>query len=269
MSCKYFLQLIFFVLIAHLQSITIHYENVIPEVIIDDSLEILFLHEALGSIGQWKDFPQVLCNQLGLNGIVYERQGHGQSSPLTEKRTASYLRDYALEELPAFLESLNSDKKLLLVGHSDGGTIALLYASRFPEIVAGVVTMAAHVINEKETVSGIQPAIDAYKAGKLEGLKKYHGDKTETLFYAWADIWCSQDFLDWNITFEISNPNTKGLFIQGKDDQYGTSKQIELIEKNYTGTSLSLLLENCGHHPHLEQKSTVIEAVETWWKAPS
>ena len=260
------MQLIFFVVKIELETISIHYETVLPNTLSNDAVVILFLHEALGSIGQWKEFPQQLCDALRLNGIVYERQGHGDSSPFAKPRTASYLHEYALEELPAFLKKLGLNKKVLLVGHSDVGTIALLYAAAYPESIAGIVTMAAHVINEKETVAGIQPAIDAYEAGKLSGLQKYHGDKTNDLFYAWADIWRSKEFTDWNITQEITNSKAKGLFIQGSDDQYGTPQQIELIQKNYTGLSKAILLNNCGHHPHLEKTNTVIEHVSNWWK---
>ncbi|XOV67738.1 MAG: alpha/beta fold hydrolase [Fluviicola sp.] len=230
---------------------------------------LLFLHEALGSIKQWKDFPSRLCTELNLSGIIYERQGHGASSPLSSERTAQYLHQYALEELPAFLNAIQETRPLILIGHSDGGTIALLFASAFPDRVAGIVTMAAHVINEPETVAGIAPAISAYEAGKLSGLEKYHGGKTPNLFYAWADIWRSDVFRNWNITKEISNSNAKGLFIQGTEDQYGTERQIELISKHYIGEHTTQLLEKCGHHPHLEQTEIVLNVIKEWWNSGS
>ena len=222
---------------------------------------LLFLHEALGSIGQWKDFPETLCNKLHLPGLIYERQGHGKSSPLNDKRQADYLHNYALDELPAFLDSIDENRKLILVGHSDGGTIALLFASAFPERVQNVITMAAHVINEAETIAGIAPAVKAYESGKLDGLRKYHGEKTASLFYAWADIWRSDAFEKWDITDKISESHLSGLFVQGKDDQYGTRKQLDLISENYKGPHELLFLENCGHHPHLEQPEVVMNAI--------
>lgn len=251
-------------MITRLNKVDINYERITPESISDESTVVLFLHEALGSIGQWKQFPQELCDKLGLEGIVYERQGHGKSSPFTQSRKADYLHKYALEELPEFIEAVIPDKKILLVGHSDGGTIALLYASEHAENIAGIVTMAAHVINEPETVAGIDPAVKAYQNGKLDGLKKYHGDKTEALFYAWANIWRNDSFQNWDITDEISSPSLNGLFIQGADDQYGTEKQLELIEENFTGESKTLMITECGHHPHLEQKERVISQISEW-----
>lgn len=223
---------------------------------------LLFLHEALGGIGQWKQFPEMLCERLNLPGIVYERQGHGQSSALSETRKADYLHSYALKELPEFLEAIAENRPLILIGHSDGGTIALLFASKYRERIAGIVTMAAHVINEPETIAGIAPAIAAYRLGKLDGLQKYHGDKTDALFYAWADIWRSTAFIHWDITSEISESLVPGLFMQGADDQYGTSKQLHLIDANYAGASSSILLTNCGHHPHLEQTEKVLQSIE-------
>ena len=238
----------------------LNYIEIEPEKLASESTVLLFLHEALGSIRQWKTFPQQLCNQLGLKGIVYERQGHGDSAPFTSERDENYLHNYAFNELPVFIESVvPSDKQILLIGHSDGGTISLLYASKYPNRISGIVTMAAHVINEAETIAGIQPAVDAYELGKLDGLKKYHGDKTKDLFFAWANIWRDDRFLNWDITEEIGS-NLPSLFIQGKDDQYGTAKQLELIQSRFeNGTSL--LLDECGHHPHLEKQNEVILAI--------
>jgi len=245
---------------TYFQNIHLNYEYIHQDMANSHTV-ILFLHEALGSIRQWKDFPEKLCETLNLPGLVYERQGHGKSAPLMQKRTSNYLHQYALEELPAFLDSINERRKLLLVGHSDGGTIALLFASKFPDRVAGICTMAAHVINETETIAGIEPAVKAYELGKLNGLKKYHGDKTKALFFAWADIWRDPSFQNWNICDEIGKCEAPALFIQGADDQYGTAKQITLIEANYSGTSTSELISNCGHHPHLEQPENVIHLI--------
>jgi pimeloyl-ACP methyl ester carboxylesterase len=243
----------------------LNYIEIEPEQVYFDSIVIIFLHEALGSIGQWKSFPEHLCNELGLKGIVYERQGHGKSSAFSQERDQYYLHNYAFEELPAFIESVISpDKKILLVGHSDGGTIALLYASKFPQRISGIVTMAAHVINEKETIAGIQPAIDAYLEGKLDGLKKYHGEKTHDLFYAWATIWRDERFEDWNIVSEIGG-DFPGLFIQGMDDQYGTPKQLELIQSKFKNGN-TLLLDDCGHHPHLEKEKAVISSINSFYQ---
>jgi pimeloyl-ACP methyl ester carboxylesterase len=239
----------------------LHYQTIIPSNVSIDNVIVIFIHEALGSIGQWKSFPKKLCEVTGLKGIVYERQGHGCSSEFTEPRKADYLHRYALEELPAFLEQVvERDQRIILVGHSDGGTIALLYASQFPERIEAVITMAAHVINEPETIAGIDPAVKAYKAGKLDGLRKYHGDKTENLFYAWADTWRSQSFRNWDICNEIFSEIPNYLCIQGTDDQYGTEEQLKLIRAAIPQAE-TIMLDECGHHPHLERSEEVCKLI--------
>lgn len=249
----------------YIDPVQIHYKEVVPEVISNQDLVLVFLHEALGSIGQWKQFPALLCKKAGLKGIVYERQGHGESDPFTSKRDEHYLHNYALKELPQFIEKvIPSHQKIVLVGHSDGGSIALLYASAFPERIHSVVTMAAHVVNEPETIAGVDPAVKAFSEGKLNGLYKYHGDKTETLFCAWADTWRSEPFRKWDIRKEIVSSGYPGLFIQGADDQYGTPLQLEIIQENFKAPSKAILLEGCGHHPHLEKTNEVVEVISNW-----
>jgi pimeloyl-ACP methyl ester carboxylesterase len=251
-------------MIVKLAAIELHYQRIVPSRISSERVVLVFLHEALGSIGQWKSFPEKLCEQLGLCGIVYERQGHGKSSPFTKERDEHYLHSYAFDELPAFLESvINPEQKIVFVGHSDGGTIALLYASKFSQNVLGIVTMAAHVINEPETIAGIQPTIEAYTSGKLDGLKKYHGTKTDALFYAWANIWRDDRFRNWNIVAE-TGADIPGLFIQGAADQYETPEQLTLIKNQFENGS-TLLMDGCGHHPHLTHPTDVISAISDWY----
>lgn len=232
-----------------------------PTQIDDEKTVLIFIHEALGSIPQWRDFPLELCKKLGLEGIVYERQGHGKSDPFKQKRTARFLHEAAYFELHGLIQTLISpDKKIILVGHSDGGSIALLYASKFPQAISAVISMAAHVINEPETRAGILPAIEAFKMGKLDGLKKYHGEKTEKLFYAWANIWQDSSFLDWDIQQDIQGIKAPCLVIQGKEDQYGTIKQLELIQKNVPQAKTTFLA-HCKHHPHLEMKAELLSEI--------
>lgn len=235
--------------------------------VVDDSCVIIFLHEALGSIGQWKVFPQLVCNSLGLNGVIYEREGYGDSTPLQYKRGMNYLHEYALNELPALLDKiLPKEKKVLLVGHSDGASIALLFAAHFPERLEGVVSMAAHVIVEEVTIAGIAPAKRAFIEGKLEGLRKYHGDKTDQLFYAWADTWNLPEFRDWNICEELATITCPVLAIQGANDQYGTEKQLDLIQQSISkALTTKNIVTNCGHHPHLEKTEKVISTIANWF----
>lgn len=246
-----------------LNGISLAVAPVLAKEVVDEHTVLLFLHEALGSIGQWKSFPQQLCNTLKLNGIVYERQGYGNSSPLSSERTNAYLHQYAWEELPQLLDKLlPQEKKVILVGHSDGASIALLYAAKYPQRVQSVVSMAAHVIVEDVTLAGIAPAVQAYEQGKLDGLKKYHGDKTEQLFYAWAHTWNLPEFRDWNICKDIETIACPILAIQGVNDQYGTEKQLDLIEQHTPlATVQKVMLPQCGHHPHLEQSTKVIDLI--------
>ena len=249
-----------------LQNTTIAVQTIRVEQNRNDQVILVFLHEALGSIGQWKAFPELLCKKLQLDGFVYERQGHGNSSPFSSERTSAYLHDYAWKELNELIQTaFPSDKKIILVGHSDGGTIALLYAAKFPKNVLACITMAAHVINEPETIAGIQPAIDAYEAGKLIGLTKYHVDKTEALFYAWANTWKSPDFKNWNICNDIQSIACPVLAIQGSTDQYGTEKQLDLIKQNVAGKVKTVMFPNCGHHPHLELQDVVINEIQQFF----
>lgn len=249
---------------AKLKQGNLNFESIRVADPIADTL-IIFLHEALGSIPQWRSFPNELCQALKLNGIVYERQGHGKSDSLVDERTSRYLHEYAYKELPEFIESICApSQKLLLVGHSDGGTIALLYASKYPKNIQAVVTIAAHVINEPETIAGIQPAVEAYKSGKLIKLKEFHGEKTDVLFNAWANTWNSADFINWDITSDIDQLSAPLLAMQGSKDQYGTLKQLELIKAHVQGLCVTSLIPDAGHHPHLEKQKELIQQVTDW-----
>ena len=243
-------------------------EPIFAQEIHDPETVVIFLHEALGSIGQWKGFPQQVCNVLGLNGIVYEREGHGHSSALQKPRDSDYLHRAALDELPALLRQLLApEKKVLLSGQSDGATIALLYAHYFPSNIIGIVSIAAHVVVESVTIEGIAPAVKAFQEGKLNGLQRYHGDKTTDLFYAWSNTWTSNSFADWNICAELSNIQAPILAMQGIQDQYGTLQQLELMEQ-YAGAPVQkVVLQDCGHHPHLEKSEDVIRSIHQWYKS--
>ncbi len=251
--------------ILRLESIHLHFETIPVPTTEWDDLVAVFLHEALGSIPQWRNFPTLLCKSIGLNGIVYERQGHGESSPLSAPRDKNYLHNYALIELPRFLEEiLPPEKKIILVGHSDGGSIALLYASAFPKRVAGIVTMAAHVINEQDTITGIGPAVEAFRQGKLDKLKNYHGDKTEELFMAWSNTWTADYFRDWDISEDIKGIQAPAFILQGQLDQYGTEKQLEILKTVLQNTCTIEMLPGLGHHPHLEALESIIARISNF-----
>lgn len=236
----------------------------IHHTLISESKPILvFLHEALGSIIQWKSFPQDLCQSVNLPGIVIERSGHGKSSSLAGERDRNYLHRYADETIDVLLEVLNPHQKIILVGHSDGGSIALLLGSKKLKNLQAIVTMAAHTFVEPETLAGIHPAIEAFKSGKLNGLYKIHEDKTEALFYAWANTWLSPDFKSWDIRNEIQDFKQPVLAIQGINDQYGTEEQVNSIVDGHSNRTRKMI-PACGHHPHLEKTKEMVELISEW-----
>lgn len=220
---------------------------------------LLFLHEALGSIGQWKDFPEALVAATGLPGVVYDRQGHGGSAPLTLPRPHGYHASEAGRVLQ--LMSGLSIGRAVLVGHSDGGTIALLAAGLMPERIAAVVSEAAHVFVEEISRQGIREAFAAWQRGELEGLRKYHGDKTEALVRAWAETWLHPDFAAWSTEDMLDQVSCPVLAIQGVDDHYGSPEQVARICAGVAGPCEPLLLPDCGHTPHREQRDWVLRAI--------
>ncbi|MNJ91994.1 2-succinyl-6-hydroxy-2,4-cyclohexadiene-1-carboxylate synthase [compost metagenome] len=224
---------------------------------------LVFLHEALGSIVQWKSFPSDLCLALDLCGVVIERSGHGKSSNLTTERNIQYLHQYADETMEVLREILPPNQKYILVGHSDGGSIALIIASGKPKNLQAVVTMAAHTFVEDETLNGIYPAIEAFEAGKLDGLYRIHGEKTKTLFYAWAHTWLNPVFKNWDIRSEIHSITVPVFAMQGTDDQYGTEEQVNSIVRDHENRT-GKMIPSCGHHPHLEKKEGIVREIEKW-----
>jgi len=224
---------------------------------------LVFLHEGLGSIAQWKTFPEKLCEATGLQGLVYDRYGYGASTPLQEERTPSYLEEEAHVHFPAFLEALNVDHPLILIGHSDGGSIALLFASLFPAKVLGVATEAAHVFVEDVTLKGIQEAKHVYsESPKLKkALSRYHGDHTDSTFYGWNSTWLLPAFAYWNIENCLPQVTCPLLIVQGQDDQYGTLAQVNSIVSQSGGEATAYVVPACGHAPHAEQPELVLTAM--------
>jgi pimeloyl-ACP methyl ester carboxylesterase len=226
-----------------------------------DGRALVLLHEALGSIGLWRDFPEALAAAVGLPVLVYERHGHGGSAPAAAARTADYLRREAVEVLPRLL-SLLGIRRPLLVGHSDGGSIALLYAAAFPHRPLGAVTMAAHVFVETETLAGIRQAVSLFPRGLREKLIRYHGDNTDHVFAAWSDTWLAPWFADWNITADLPAIICPLLVIQGENDEYGTPAQVSAITGGVSGPARGLLLPDCAHQPQREARAAVLEAIQ-------
>ena len=214
---------------------------------------LLFLHEGLGCAAQWKEFPYLLCQRTGCPGLVFDRIGHGKSSPLIHPRTIRYLHEAALDELLKVVEALIPGQRFILVGHSDGGSISLIFGAARHPLLLGIITVSAHVFVEQVSLDGIAQAKEAFAQGKLKkGLARYHGDKTEPLFKAWAETWTSPWFATWNIEDLLPSIEVPLLVLQGRDDQYGTPAQVDAIVDGSSGPATPLLLEECGHAPHLE-----------------
>ena len=245
---------------TEIHSHRIHYEFINTTDAKDASL-IVFVHEGLGSVSQWKDFPLKICQKTGLPGLVYDRYGHGRSDRLQNDRKVDYLHKEAWSELPALLEKLNVAEKVILLGHSDGASIALLFASRFPEKVKSVISIAAHVLVEDVTIQGIKETGEMYKKSLKRLLEKYHAGNTEKMFYGWMDIWTSPAFRDWNICRDISDIATPVLLLQGEQDEYATIRQISEIEASVKAISGTHIIKNCGHIPHFQQFETVFPLI--------
>jgi len=228
----------------------------------DDTLPVLvFLHEGLGCIAMWGDFPQRLCQQTGCSGLVYDRLGYGQSDADVSQRSVHYLHEAALGELPQVIRHYIGERDYVVIGHSDGGSIALMHAAAQPRGLRGVVTAAAHVFVEDMTLAGIRRAQAAYAKGKLNKLRAFHEDKTDALFCAWADIWLSAPFRHWNIEYLLAAISCPLLVTQGVDDQYGSRKQVDAIVSQSQGPAAALMLEDCAHAPHHEQGEQLTEHV--------
>ena len=226
----------------------------------------VFLHEGLGSIAMWRDWPQTLCERLGMRGLVYSRPGYGLSTPRAHhvKWPVHFMTDQARDILPALLDALAIDtrerKRMWVVGHSDGGTIALLYAALHPDALAGAVVIAPHVFVEDISVESIAQTKQLYETTDLRAkLSRYHAD-VDSAFYGWNDIWLNPAFRQWSITAELASIRQPLLAIQGHDDNYGTMAQIDTIAARVPQAQL-VKLDACGHSPHRDAPARLNEAI--------
>ncbi|NRB48932.1 MAG: alpha/beta hydrolase [Saprospiraceae bacterium] len=219
---------------------------------------LIFLHEALGSVALWKAYPGLLCEALECNGVVYDRMGHGLSSPFNKARDNDYLELEAVLYLRELILELGLQQPIL-IGHSDGGTIALIYAAKYPDEVSGIITEAAHIYVEDSGSGGMKQAIHQFEHTIFkEKLAKYHGEKTEDLFYAWADTWTSAAFSTWNIADQLSGISCPALILQGSQDEYATQQHLWDIANGIGENAKGVLIENCGHNPHLQAQAETL-----------
>ncbi|HMS79844.1 MAG TPA: alpha/beta hydrolase [Burkholderiaceae bacterium] len=226
---------------------------------------MVFLHEGLGSLSAWRDFPARLCEAAGVRGIVFSRPGYGRSTPRAphERWAPDFMHRQALEVLPPLLAALGVDAQAdppWLFGHSDGGSIALIHAARRPARVAGLVVVAPHILVEDVSIASIERARDAYATGELRrGLARHHDDP-DSAFGGWCGAWLDPAFRDWSIEAELASIRCPVLAVQGLDDEYGTLEQVRGIARRVPGTEL-LELPGCGHSPHRDRPDALIGAV--------
>lgn len=220
---------------------------------------IILLHEGLGSVSMWKDFPRSLADITGAEVIVYSRAGYGKSGPVKLPRDVRYMHHEGLVVLPELIQSLKLSRPLLL-GHSDGASIALICAGGTDVELCGLIVMAPHIFVEQITVDSIAEARQVWETTQLRQLLgKYHND-AEAAFMGWNDIWLSEDFINWNIEAYLPPIKVPILAIQGENDEYGSMVQIEDIARLSPQTVL-LKLSQCRHSPHKDQPDIVLQAV--------
>jgi pimeloyl-ACP methyl ester carboxylesterase len=225
-----------------------------------DRAPLVLLHEGLGSRELWRGFPAAVHEATGREMVVYSRHGYGRSAVVREPRQVDYMHREADRVLPEVLDRLGIAGPVL-VGHSDGASIALLYAGRDDARVAALVLLAPHVVVEDESIAGIEAAREAYLTTRLpDRMARYHRDADAT-FWAWNDIWLSPAFRSWDITGRLPGITSPVLVVQGEDDEYGTVRQLQLIEDGVSGPYEGVLLPSCRHAPHLDRSAATLEAV--------
>ncbi len=223
-----------------------------------DRPTLVFLHEGLGSIELWKDFPAQVTAATGCGTLVYSRYGYGRSDVLQETRAVDYMHREALESLPEVLAGQGIASPIL-IGHSDGASIALIHAAH--HAVTGLVLMAPHVFVEDVTVASIAEAKVAYETTDLpRKLGRYHADVDRT-FWGWNNIWLAPAFRSWNIEEVLPAVAAPALLIQGADDEYGTTAQLDAIARGLGGPVETVVLPACKHSPHRDQPEATLQAI--------
>jgi pimeloyl-ACP methyl ester carboxylesterase len=223
---------------------------------------LVFLHEGLGSVGLWRGFPQRVAAATGARAVVFSRYGHGRSDPPPAARTQRFMHEEALDVLPAVLDRAGA-REPILIGHSDGASIALIHAGTHP--VGAVVAMAPHVFVEDVSVASIRAAHDAFWHGDLRQRMARHHTDPEVTFRGWCDVWLDSDFRDWSLLDDVARITAPVLLIQGERDEYGTLAQIDAIAQRVRGPAERLVVD-AGHSPHLDQPDQVLAAITDFVK---
>jgi len=222
-----------------------------------DAPTLVFLHEGLGSISQWRNVPAELCSRVGCGALVYSRWGHGKSDALTAPHGIRFMHDEATAVLPRLLEVFGI-RRPILVGHSDGASIALIHAGSGGDPFA-MILEAPHVFVEDVTVTRIAELRDLYRTTDLRTKLGRHHSNVDTLFQYWTDVWLRPEFRGWNIEAYLPEVRCPTLVIQGKQDEYGTHRQVDTLMSALGDRCESIMLDQCGHTPHIDQRAAVAE----------
>lgn len=230
-----------------------------------DMPTLVFLHEGLGCVDIWHDFPERLARLTDCPVLVYSRQGYGRSDPCAVPRPLDYLLKESLEVLPAVLAAADIEDHVL-IGHSDGGSISLIYAgAQERKGLRGIISMAPHVFCEQVSMDSIALARESFFEGGLrDGMKKYHYDNVDCAFLGWNGAWLDPDFMGWNIEGYLPGIKVPQLVMQGEDDQYGTIAQVDSIAKKSGGPVTVHMLPGCGHAPYKEQKQQSLDIMQAY-----
>ena len=222
---------------------------------------LVLLHEGLGCVAMWKDFPERLAARTGFGVLAYSRLGYGKSDPVPLPRPLSYMHDEARDVLPPVLDQAGV-RKAILVGHSDGASIATIYAGSFQDFrIRGLALLAPHFFVEDVSIASIAAAKQAYEAGGLRARLACYHDDVDVAFRGWNDAWLDPGFREWRIDDALAHIRVPMLIVQGRDDRYGTAAQLELAERDAYCPVETLLLEDCGHSPHVDQPKVTLNEI--------
>lgn len=235
----------------------LHYKWINKKADFENNPVIIFLHEGLGSINQWKDFPEMLCNLTDLQGFIYEREGYGKSGFWEKTIPEDYLEIEGQDILPKIIDE-SGIREYFLFGHSDGATINLYHASNQPANLIGMIVEAPHVIIEDKTVNALLQVKNNLDNSFIERLDKYQYGRAQELVNHWTNYWMRPKFSNWNMISTLKTITTHTLLIQGFNDTFGSFKQLDIIKENSNSQIEELRLQNCGHIPHLEFKEEVL-----------
>ena len=222
---------------------------------------LVFLHEGLGSVSLWRDFPDAVCERTGCGGLVYSRAGHGSSDPLRGPRSPCFMHDEAKVVLPQVLRACQIENAIL-IGHSDGASIAIIATGTGVVTPRALILEAPHVFVEALTIDSIRRTADRYRTTDLrDRLARHHPGGVDSLFDDWTRVWLSAEFRAWNIEACLPGVNRQTLVIQGENDEYGTRAQVDVIASALGENCEILTLPDCRHTPHADRRATV----ETRW----